>query len=117
MENSTIYTWLFIGIGLSVVSKLSLYQGKRRAGNILAIPAAFCLLTALMFSATDFARLYGRAPERALSLLALAGAAATMFQLLIIRANQSFSVRQMGWSIPLIVLALGVFLWLWYRWV
>ncbi len=117
MENNTIYTWLFIGIGLSIVSKLLLYQDKKKAGNIIVIPAAFCLLTALLFTVTDFARLYGRAPQQALSLLGLAGVVVAIFQIMMIRLSRSSSFRQAGWFIPIIVLGLSAFFWLWQRWV
>jgi len=106
-----------VGIGLSVVSKLLLYQGKKRAGNIIAIPAAFCLLTALLFTITDFVRLYGRAPEQALSLLGLAGIVIAVFQLMMVKASGSFAFHRVGWFIPVIVLSLGIFFWLWHQWV
>ncbi|MEM9672058.1 MAG: hypothetical protein AAF992_05655 [Bacteroidota bacterium] len=70
-----------------------------------------------MFTVTDFARLYGRIPEQALSLLGLAGAVVVIFQIMMIRLNRSYSSRQMGWFIPIIAVGLGLFFWLWHYWV
>lgn len=116
MESDTVYTWLFFGIVFSVVSKLLQYQGKKIAGNIAVIPAAVCLLVALMLSVTDFARLYGRVTSQALSLIGIAVLVIIALQMLIIGYNRE-PPRKLNWLIPILIIGIGTFFWLWQRWV
>nr|WKN38421.1 hypothetical protein K4G66_06865 [Tunicatimonas sp. TK19036] len=116
LESNTIYSWLFFGVGLSVVAKVLQARGRRTTGNILVIPAAWCLIIALMCSVTDFARLYGRVPWQAITLIILAGLSVVAFQGMMIGLSQR-PPQKVGWLIPVIMLGLGGLFWLWKLWV
>lgn len=83
---------------------------------MLVIPAAGCLIIALMGSVTDFARLYGRAPWQALSLIGLAVLSVTAFQIMTIGFGQRPPWKA-GWLSLVLVICLGILFWLWQRWV
>ncbi|MEQ9439650.1 MAG: hypothetical protein RIG62_11410 [Cyclobacteriaceae bacterium] len=116
MENNTIYSWLFFGVGFAIVSKLFQFRGKRTTGHILVIPAAWCLVIALMCSVIDFARLYGRVSWQAFILIGLAGLVIVAFQGMVIGLGLR-PPRKVGWLIPVALSGLGILYWLWQQWV